>query len=508
MDTETKSHKKRKKQKRIGRTILTILGFLLLFLLTVALTIGFLTIRPPDVSDKNQNTAQSDTKIEERTDGRYSVLVVGTDDAGLNTDTILVASLDSKQNIASVMSIPRDTMSNVTRNVKKINAAYAVGAKDGVGNIDNLKKEISYLMGFPVDNYVIIDLSAFEELIDALGGVTIDVPMDMHYDDPYQALHIHIDKGLQTLNGKDAMGFVRYRKGYTDGDLGRVKAQQLFIQALAEQVATPATITKLPLLADIILDNMRTDLTYGELAWFAKEAASVDMSTNLHMFTLPGVAEMVKPEGSYQRLSYYLPYEDEILEIVNQYFNPYSRDLVSLNVVDTDALLLQAGIQREELKKQEEAENTENGEDIIELDENGNPIAQPENSDSEDSEKESTDEENNTETNNNEGNNNAENNNDETNVNQEQNEEHSDAVEGNPSDEPVIDPNTQAPDEVLKSEAEQNTVPVEDPANASNDNSSITAPENNTANAENTSSEEITVPSGGIPGEVLKSDLE
>ena len=209
-------------------------------------------------------------------------------------------------------------------------------------------------MGFPVDNYVIIDLTAFEELIDALGGVTIDVPQDMHYDDPYQDLHIHIEKGLQTLNGKDAMGFVRYRKGYTQGDLGRVQAQQIFIRALAEQVATPATVTKLPQLTDIVLDNMRTDLTYGELVWFVKEAVSVDMSEDLHMFTLPGVAETVKPDGSYQALSYYLPYEDEILELVNQYFNPYSRDLVSLNVVDTDALLRKAGIQREEKKQQEE----------------------------------------------------------------------------------------------------------------------------------------------------------
>ncbi|MBQ3560186.1 MAG: LCP family protein, partial [Agathobacter sp.] len=363
MDTETENkkekRKKTKKKKSLGRIILMIIGFVLLFAVTVALTIGFLTIRPPDVSGKNTNSDKT-TQVEERTDGRYSVLVVGTDDAGLNTDTILVASLDSKHNTASVMSIPRDTMSNVTRNVKKINAAYAAGAKDGVGNIDNLKKEISYLVGFPVDNYVVIDLTAFEELIDALGGVTIDVPRNMHYDDPYQDLHIHIDKGLQTLNGKDAIGFVRFRSDYAEGDLGRVKAQQMFIEALAKQVATPATVTKLPQLTDIVLDNMRTDLTYGELVWFVKEAVSVDMSTNLHMFTLPGIAETVKPNGSYQALSYYLPYEDEILEIVNAYFNPYSKDLVDLNVVDTEALLAQAGKQRAEREQQkEETENAE-----------------------------------------------------------------------------------------------------------------------------------------------------
>ena len=502
MDTETENkkekRKKQKKKKSLGRIILMIIGFVLLFAVTVALTIGFLTIRPPDVSGKNTNSDKT-TQVEERTDGRYSVLVVGTDDAGLNTDTILVASLDSKHNTASVMSIPRDTMSNVTRNVKKINAAYAAGAKDGVGNIDNLKKEISYLVGFPVDNYVVIDLTAFEELIDALGGVTIDVPRNMHYDDPYQDLHIHIDKGLQTLNGKDAIGFVRFRSDYAEGDLGRVKAQQMFIEALAKQVATPATVTKLPQLTDIVLDNMRTDLTYGELVWFVKEAVSVDMSTNLHMFTLPGIAETVKPNGSYQALSYYLPYEDEILEIVNAYFNPYSKDLVDLNVVDTEALLAQAGKQRAEREQQkEETENAEGAEDESNagaLDENGNPIEKNDNA--------SVNEENhadNDTSNREEGS---------TDISIDENNGDTSAIEPeqNPDNttEPT-NPNTQAPDEVLKSEAEQEFNPVEEPEDITDAGAQL--PETPEGSAEQPPVTEESVQSGGIPGEVLKSDVE
>lgn len=488
MDIETEHIKrnKPKKKKNIGRVILTVLGFLLLFVVTVVLTIGFLTIRPPDVIEKNPISGEPDTKAEERTDGRYSVLVVGTDDAGLNTDTILVASLDSKHNTASVMSIPRDTMSNVTRNVKKINAAYAVGAKDGVGNIDNLKTEITYLIGFPVDNYVIIDLTAFEELIDALGGVTIDVPQDMDYDDPYQDLHIHIKKGLQTLNGKDAIGFVRYRSGYVQGDLGRVKAQQLFIQALAEQVATPATVTKLPQLTSIILDNMDTDLTYGELAWFVKEAVSVDMSTNLHMFTLPGVAETVKPDGSYQALSYYLPYEDKILEIVNAYFNPYSKDLVDLNIVDTDALLKQAETQRAAQKQQQEETDEQGAVDDDEsgnTDENDNQVssdidASGDNAAAGDDASQET---------NNDGSN-----------------ETVDVVPENPVEgtEVPVDPNTQAPDEVLKWEAEQN---------AAQEQTTVDTNTGDTAGAPDVTEQPIVeepLQSGGIPGEVLKSDME
>ena len=106
VEIETETRKKNKMKKSIGRVILMAIGFILLFAVTFALTIGFLTIRPPDVSNKHQASGDADIKVEERTDGRYSVLVVGTDDAGLNTDTILVASLDSKHNTASVMSIP------------------------------------------------------------------------------------------------------------------------------------------------------------------------------------------------------------------------------------------------------------------------------------------------------------------------------------------------------------------------------------------------------------------
>lgn len=488
-----KRKRKKNKKKGVGRIILMILGFLLLFAVTIVLTIGFLTIRPPDISNKDKDTNDPDTKIEERADGRYSVLIVGTDEVGLNTDTILVASLDSKNNVASILSVPRDTMSNVTRNVKKINAAYASGAKNGVGNIDNLKKEISYLIGFSVDNYVIINLDAFEELIDALGGVTIDVPRNMDYDDPYQDLHIHIEKGMQTLNGKDAIGFVRYRKGYAEGDLGRVKAQQLFMQALAEQVATPATVTKLPQLAEIVLDNMRTDLTYGELAWFVKEAVSIDVSNDLHMFTLPGIAATVKPDGSYQALSYYLPYEDEILEMVNTYFNPYATEITKLNLVDTAALLKKAGTQKVERENQGQESDLSNDSEENPLDEMlSNETGDVTNLSGDDSESK----------------------NDEEGTNGDK------TIESDPSDtsgnqntdtekEPA-DPNTQAPDEVLKNEADQN--------NGERD-TNVTEPSDTTTNTENaepsgTNSDEEhdvqgdTVQAGGIPGEVLKSDAE
>ena len=349
--SRTERHTKQpKKKKKVRKKAILLIVCVLLILIAGGLAMAGMSIKPPSL---DKLPVGEDEQQEEREDGIYNVLVVGTDKVGLNTDTILVMSLDSVNNRANVMSIPRDTMSNVSRSVKKINAAYSIGAKKGKGNIDNLKKEVSYLLGFEVDNYVVVNLSAFEEIIDAIGGVTIDVPRNMNYDDPYQDLHIHINKGVQTLNGQQAIGFVRYRSGYAEGDLGRVKAQQLFIEAVAKQLASPSTVTKLPKLADIVLRNMDTDLTNGEILWFAKEAMELDMSTSLNMFVLPGAPQYVSG------LSYYLPNEAEILEIVNTYFNPYATPISSLNVVNVNTIVQkekarQSSLTPEQKKKEEE----------------------------------------------------------------------------------------------------------------------------------------------------------
>ena len=305
-----------------GKTIERILKVLIAIVLLILVAGGaafYFIVQPPAI----ETGAEVEEKVERAT-GVYNVLIVGTDKVALNTDTILVLSLDTTQHKVNVMSIPRDTMSNVSRKVKKINAAYAVGGK---GNIDQLKTEIRYLMGFEVDNYIVVNLDAFEEIIDALGGVKIDVQRDMHYEDPYQDLYIHIEKGEQILNGEEAIGFVRYRKGYAEGDLGRVKAQQQFIEALAKQVATP-TVGKLPKLSSIILENMTTDLTTGELIWFGTKALELNMAEDLTMHILPGEARTVNG------LSYYVPKKKELLEIVNNHFNPYPNMITQLNVID------------------------------------------------------------------------------------------------------------------------------------------------------------------------------
>lgn len=154
-----------------------------------------------------------------RRENTYTILVVGRDRVGLNTDTIMVAMMDCDAGEINVVSIPRDTLVNVDWSVKKVNSIY--GALGTEGLLDG----ISDLLGFRVDNYVIVNTYVFQALVDAIGGVYYDVPIYMYYDDPNQDLHISLAPGYQWLSGYQAEQVVRFRQnndgtGYPDGDLG------------------------------------------------------------------------------------------------------------------------------------------------------------------------------------------------------------------------------------------------------------------------------------------------
>ncbi|MCL2588431.1 MAG: LCP family protein, partial [Oscillospiraceae bacterium] len=156
----------------------------------------------------------------------FTVLIAGQDNVGTHglTDTLMLASVDTANGTVDVVSIPRDTRADVSWQGPKINSVFAMTG----GNIYRLMEEVEKLVGFMPDFYVVLDLQAFVELVDVLGGVRLNVPTRMQYSDPYDSppLHINLEPGYQTLTGEQAMHFVRYRSG--DGDLGRVRRQQYF----------------------------------------------------------------------------------------------------------------------------------------------------------------------------------------------------------------------------------------------------------------------------------------
>ena len=155
---------------------------------------------------------------------RVNLLALGIND-GLS-DVLMLVSWDMDENKVDLISVPRDTYYERegynSPGQKKINAAYA--SKEGLISTANAVSDV--LMGIPINYYAIIDYDAVEAIVDGVGGVTVDVPKAMKYDDPYDdpPLHISIPAGVQTLDGEHAVQYLRFRKGYSNGDIGRIRS--------------------------------------------------------------------------------------------------------------------------------------------------------------------------------------------------------------------------------------------------------------------------------------------
>lgn len=312
---------------------------------------------------------QTQTKIDEETgeeievevevpashkEGFYNILIVGTDDDGTRTDTILIARIDTKAHSVALLSVPRDTLVG-TSGSKKVNSVYAMNGKNEKG-MEGLKKALAKLLGFEVDGYALVDLDAFVELVDLVGGVDFNVPQRMYYVDPTQDLYIDLYPGEQHLNGEKAMELVRFR-GYAAADIQRTKVQQDFLKALAQKCLSITTLTKVGGLADIFSRNVLTDLSVGNIAYFGQELLKCDFS-QMYTHTLDG-------EGLYyEGTNVWALYLNKTLSVVNEYFNPYDTQITAANVSFRSPEYLKSEIaaaaaQEEETQSEPEQEETD-----------------------------------------------------------------------------------------------------------------------------------------------------
>lgn len=231
----------------------------------------------------NLNKSKSVTKTQ---NGRINALVVATDKSGLRTDTIMLASIDTKRKLVNVMSIPRDTRVTIGNSKNnKINAVYA-SAKEGK-RIDALIDKIHELTGLPINYYAVIHPDGFKKVIDVLGGVYIDVPQRMKYTDPYQDLYIDLYPGYQLLDGNKAEQFTRFRS-YPTGDLGRIEAQQMFIRELFKQKVNPELILKADDLYKEITKHLDTNVTIADVPVFLSAISSFNTDA-IRTFEMPNV---------------------------------------------------------------------------------------------------------------------------------------------------------------------------------------------------------------------------
>ncbi len=230
------------------------------------------------------NLSAEIARLLDRTSGdKVNVLLMGLDKDKTRADVIMVVSVDPECNEVNVLSIPRDTRAQYSETrYDKIN--HAMGYKNPEETIIRLVKNIT---GMPIHYYCEIDFMGFREVIDILGGVEFDVPVNMHYDDPVQDLHIHVDKGLQVLDGEDSEGVVRFRNTYVNGDYDRIQVQQDFLHALFEQKLQPQYITKAPAIIKEIYEHVRTNFSVADATGYLKMLKKMD-TESLSTHTLPG----------------------------------------------------------------------------------------------------------------------------------------------------------------------------------------------------------------------------
>ena len=286
---------------------------------------------------------------ERKSEDYWTVLILGRDTGGGgNTDTMLLASYAVTNQKATVMSIPRDTMVNVSWDIKKINSVYNTYG-GGDRGIQALYKEISQLVGFAPDYQVIVEWEAVGEIVDAMGGVWFDVPRNMNYDDPLQNLHIHQEKGYRLLTGEDAMEVLRYRHdnrkngvrlGYPEGDVGRIKTQQAFLKAMVEQLLKVENVPKVRQFIQVFQDNVETNLTFRNILWFAQAAFLGGLKVeNVEFVTMPNTpkyaysASTSRANGRYSEQSYVVPNAGDLLELVNNQLSPY-KEVFTLSDLD------------------------------------------------------------------------------------------------------------------------------------------------------------------------------
>ena len=239
-------------------------------------------LSPPDFGLIGKGSADNNSQP---FNGRLNLLLLGMDartgETNSRTDSIIFASIDTQAKQAGMLSIPRDTRVQIPGyGQDKINAASTYGGPElAVKLVENL-------LGIPVDYYVSTNFSGFKDIVDTLGGVTIDVEKNMHYYDPTDNFLIDLKKGEQRMDGDKAIQYVRFRMDAL-GDISRTQRQQKFLVALAKEMLQPSTIVKLPKLIPQLNKNVQTNLGLMDMFSLARAGKDLD-NMNIVTQTLPG----------------------------------------------------------------------------------------------------------------------------------------------------------------------------------------------------------------------------
>ncbi len=243
--------------------------------------------------------------LEPPEDGVINVLLMCTDNDGLRTDAMVLASYDTEKNSINMLSIPRDLRMYVGNRYQKVNAAHAFYADGKIAGALGTCEAVARLTGVPVNYYIDFSFATIAKVMNSIGPVTFTIPdlygdgVGMVYDDPTQDLHINLPPGTYELNGEQVVHLLRYRqgnedpvtgirKGYLNGDEDRIKLQQSFVRTMVEQKLNIAIISKIPSIFSDIMNEVDTNLTVKEVIKYSKHLVDLT-SAGIRTETVPGV---------------------------------------------------------------------------------------------------------------------------------------------------------------------------------------------------------------------------
>lgn len=303
-------------------------------------------------------------------DTDYNFLVLGHDRAANLTDVIMLISFHTDDGTLTILQIPRDTFVDYGGNNYKINSMYATyynrseaenRALDAARSVaDTLEQTLCVKIHYAT----VMDLDGFAAIVDAIGGVEMNVPYRLEYHDSKQGLDIDLYPGQQTLNGKTAEQFVRFRSGFANADIGRGNAQKMFMTAFISSFKKNLKVSALRDIATAVSESLDTELTVNDMVYFAKSALSLDLS-GVTMLTLPGAPVTSANSGA----SFYVMNREAVIETVNQYYNIYDFEITD-SIFDPDrdfCNTTDVGMESAYYAAAEEAmEETYNGQEISE----------------------------------------------------------------------------------------------------------------------------------------------
>lgn len=317
---------KRRKKKKVSKFKV----FILIFVLTVIVGSGVFTgvkvsengggLKGVVATVLGENTSK-DENIEQ-----INILVLGISEdlKSKLTDTIMICSYNPKTQRASILSVPRDTY--IGKNPKSVKANDKINALYSRSGIEKTITTIEVITGINIQYYAIVNTQALINIVDIIDGVEFDVPIKMDYDDPTQGLQIHLEKGLQKINGEKAEQLLRFRHNnngttysqeYGDNDYGRMKTQREFIKETIKQTLQFKNITKTKKIISAVFSNVETNLDEETIKKYIPYA--FEFSTdNIKMEQLPGESVKLNDVWVYD---YSKSKSKSVVEEINNYLS-------------------------------------------------------------------------------------------------------------------------------------------------------------------------------------------